>query len=243
MNILDYSRSFVTFQVPGNNARIAVEASCILTQPDGSAERYLMFASCKSEDTYAERDLFRIPETSPNYDFSGMYSDTRYRLERIFADNDMARPETGLTADRFLGVDRHLVDATVEASLDTNEAIVRATLDYKLIVARTTIADPNNPGFTQTIEFPVKTMNANADHMLYQTDTGPVPLYDFSDPNPEIMARFRWAYIAINNPNHAWFVIQGPTPLVKDGVTVATTAHYSSVADYPASNSLYALRS
>jgi hypothetical protein len=243
MNILDYTRSFITFEVSGNRARIALEATCCLEGPEGQSERFLLFASCKSEDTYAERDLFRRPETEPNYDFSGLYSDTRYRLERIHADCERERPETGLIADRFVSLDRHLVEADIEAELDTPEAVVRATLDYKLLVARTVISHPDNPAFTQTLEFPVKTMNVNPETLEYQTDTGPVPLYDFSDPNPEIMARFRWAYVAFNHPGHTWFVYQAPTDLVRGGVTVAQTSHYSRVTDYPAVNTLYALRS
>ncbi len=55
MQVLDYSRSFITFlsKEAANNARIQVEARCELTV-DGVAEEYWLVASCKSEDTFGK---------------------------------------------------------------------------------------------------------------------------------------------------------------------------------------------
>lgn len=236
MQPCDYSRSFVTFSVPGNNARIQVEARCLLTQPDASSEQFLMFASCKSEDTYVESDLFK----SPNYDFSGVYGDTRFCITRVHASSDVEQLEAGLTAARFTGLRKHVAEVAATPLLNKDE-IVRATLDHKVIIARNEIEDAATRT-TQLLEYPVKTMNVNPDTGEFQTDTGPVALYDFADSNDEIMARVRWAYVAFNDFTQAWFVIQTPTPIVREGVEVARTTHYSQMAHFPQSrNTLFAL--
>ncbi len=78
VEVLDYGRSFVTFVSSGargsthlrNNARLQVESVTTLTHVNtGRATRYLFFASCKSEDTFARRDLFY----RNNYDFNGIF--------------------------------------------------------------------------------------------------------------------------------------------------------------------------
>lgn len=236
MQPCDYSRSFVTFSVPGNKARIQVEARCLLTQADGSSEEFLMFASCKSEDTYAERDLFK----TPNYDFSGIYGDTRFCISRIHASSDVEQLEAGLTAERFTGLRKHVAEAPATALL-TKRDVIEATLDHRVIIARNEITDAAS-GVTQLIEYPVKTMNVNPETGEFQTDTGPVPLYDFGEGAAEIMARFRWAYVAFNDFSKAWFVLQTPTAVRRDGAEVGRTTHYSQTAHFAQSrNTLFAL--
>jgi hypothetical protein len=167
MNVCDYARSFITFVVPGNSARIGVEARCLLQSPDGGTEEFLMFASCKSEDTYAERDLFRIPETNPSYDFSGMFSPDRFRIERVFVSSEREALDTGLIADRFTEVRRHVVEAPATALL-TKEAVIEATLAGRIVIARNEITDEAS-GVTAVLEYPVKTMNVNAERGMFQT--------------------------------------------------------------------------
>ena len=83
MRVLDFCRSFVTFVThppTSNNARIQVEARCVIrSTPDASPVEDLLVASCKSENTYAETDLFK----QPNYDFCAIFSDTHYRIHRV----------------------------------------------------------------------------------------------------------------------------------------------------------------
>ena len=237
MQTCDYSRSFITFSVPGNNARIQVESRCLLTQPDGSGEQFLMFASCKSEDTYADHDLFRNPETSPNYDFSGMYGDERYSLSRLHAAAEAPQLETGLTAERFAGLTRHVHEVPA-TPLQSKQAIIDATLAHQVVLARNEITDPVT-GVTQLLEYPVKTMNVHPATVQFQVDTGPVPLYDFSDTSEDVMARFRWAYVACNDFAQAWFVSLAPTPIVRDGVEVARAWHYQQMTNFPQSRNTY----
>ncbi|MBU0608814.1 MAG: hypothetical protein KKI08_13080 [Armatimonadetes bacterium] len=239
MNVCDYSRSFVTFVVPGNNARIGVEGRCVLTMPDGNSEEFLMFASCKSEDTYAERDLFRNPETNPSYDFSGLFSPDRFRIERIFVSSEPEVLDTGLIADRFSEVRRHVV-AVPATPLPTKQDVIAATLAGQVVIARNEITDEAS-GATALLEYPVKTMNVNPERGMFQTDTGPLPYCDFSDPSPDIMHRFRWAYCAFNEFTGAYFNCQAPWPIVVDGQEVARRSHYQEIIHCPQSvNTLFA---
>lgn len=237
MQTCDYSRSSITFSVPGNNARIQIEARCLLTQPDGRSEQFLMFASCKSEDTYAETALFRNAETSPNYDFSGMYGDEAYSLSRLPVGADTPQLEVGLTTERFTGLTRH-VHEVPSTPLLSKQAIIEATLAHKIVLARNEITDPAT-GVTQLLEYPVKTMNVHPETGQFQTDTGPVALYDFADTSENVMARFRWAFVAANDFAKAWFVILAPTPVGPEG---PHTWHYQALADFPQSrNTFFAL--
>jgi len=82
-------------------------------------------------------------------------------------------------------------------------------------------------------------MNVHPETGQFQTDTGPVPLYDFSDPSQEIMARFRWAYVAANDFAKAWFVMLAPTPIVRDGIEVARSWHFQQIVDFPQSRNTF----
>ncbi len=63
---LDYGRSFLIGRAPANEVRFWVESRTRLIDAErGTSEDYLQVGSCKSENTFAERDLFH----ADNYDF------------------------------------------------------------------------------------------------------------------------------------------------------------------------------
>lgn len=238
MEICDFSRSFITFILTdrSNYARIQVESRSVLTWPDGTSEQFLLVASCKSENTYAQKDLFK----HPNYDFCGIFSDTHYRLIRVHLTSDQEGMNAGLIADRFLDVPQHLVCAKRIRPLPDKAAIVQATLDNLAIIGRTEIEHPA-AGVHTMIEYPVKTMNVHPDALMFQVDTGPVLSYDFDCPNGDMIQHLRLAYVAYNQFTSADFVIQVPTPIIREGKEVAQTTHYSAIETYPdAKNSLFA---
>jgi len=85
-------------------------------------------------------------------------------------------------------------------------------------------------------------MNVNPETVAFQTDTGPLPLYDTGSEAPEVMGRFLWAFCAFRDFTGADFVCQAPVPIEDDGRTVAATTQYSAVRHFPeARNSLFAL--
>ncbi|NPV48694.1 MAG: hypothetical protein HPY69_17275 [Armatimonadetes bacterium] len=238
MVVIDYARSFVTFVLPENQARLQLEGSCQLTAPGTAPERYLMFASCRGEWTYGEPGRLFL---QPNYDFSGLFSDTRYRLHRVRYTTEGEALDAGLIAERFSGMRPYHL-RTVEATpLADAQAVIEATLANRVIIARTEIADTAS-GVTQVIEYPVKTMNVKPETMAFQVDTGPLPLYDASSDCPEVMGSFLWAFCAFNDFTGADFVCQAPVPIEVGGQVVAATTQYSEVRCFAeARNALFAL--
>lgn len=231
MTVHDYGKSFVTFVTEGrrNNARLQVESVCSLTDETGNTTDYVFYASCKSEHTFARRDLF----IEDNYDFCGIFSDEEYVIYRTHSIHTDRFREEGLWRDRFEAIRFDLVDVEAEKLEGTNE-IVQASLRNVPLVGRVEIGDGD---LNATIEFPIKTMNANDIEPIYQVDTGPLPFPDFSaDVNLHI-ERLSPGYVAYNAPDFADFVVQ--QPLRVNGTTVT---HYSNPISLPAETSVLAVK-
>ena len=224
MKVCDYARSFVTFVTPGraNNARLQVESVCTLTdERTGKSGEYFFFASCKSEDTFAVRNLFR----EDNYDFCGIFSDEEYAIFRTHATHTDGFREQGLWRDRFEDVCRHIV--RVEGSvLKEPSRIVEASLQNVPLVGCVEIESADR-GLRAVLEFPIKTMNANDMDSIYQVDTGPVAFPDFGVEVERHIERLSPAYVAYNAPDFADFVVQQALPVVVEGKEVVQVTHYS----------------
>ncbi|NSW58696.1 MAG: hypothetical protein HPY44_22010 [Armatimonadetes bacterium] len=232
MEATDFGRSFVTFVTHGreNNARIQVE--CVVSLTDllaGEQEVFYLAASCKSEDTFAEANLFR----SPNYDFCGVFNAAQYSIIRTHARSEDDQPEVGLVAGRFERVHMQITRLPAQALAEPAE-VVQATLAGRAITATTVIADPAGR-FRCELEYPVKTMNVNDLRNVFQVDTGPVAFPDFAMDAEFNVARFGLAYVAFNAPHFADFVILRPTEI---GPAVFTP-HFSQVVSMPAENRLF----
>lgn len=238
MKVCDCARSFVTFVTPGrtNNARLQVESVCTLTDGNtGVTREYLFFASCKSERTYAEKNLF----IEDNYDFCGMFSDEEYALFRTHSAHTEAFREQGLWQGRFEKVHQHVV--RVEGrELEGNAEIVQATLRNIPLVGQVEIASADRK-LRATLEFPIKTMNANDIQNLYQVDTGPVAFPDFKMEVERHIERLSPAYVAYNAPDFADFVVQQALPIVVKGREVARVTHYSGLVSLPAKTRVIAV--
>lgn len=230
---IDYGRSYVTFVTPGrgNNARLQVESVCTIKDAAaGTRTDYFFFASCKSEHTFAERGLFH----EENYDFCGIFSDTEYAIFRTHATHTDGWREEGLWADRFEEVRFGLVKATTEP-LDAADKIVQASLSGIPLIGEVTLTGGT---LSATLQFPIKTMNANDIETIYQVDTGPLPLPDLDAAVERHVQRFSPAYVAYNAPDFADFVVQ--QPVVAAG-SVAVT-HYANPISLPARTRVLAVR-
>lgn len=231
MTAIDFGRSFVTFVTRGreNNARIQIEARCEFVDARWDApDEFFLVASCKSENTFAEGGLFRVP----NYDFCGIFNEREYSIIRTHASAADDEPDVGRVAGCFDRVYAQVSRVPAEP-LPTPGDVVAATLQGRAIVARTEIADESGR-FRCVLEYPVKTMNANDVRKVYQVDTGPVPLPDWDADVDLAVGRFRLAYVAFNAPYFAEFVILTPTEIAP-GVL---TPHYSEVVTLDARNEL-----
>ncbi len=226
MQVCDFGRSFATFTIGqrANNARIQAEAICDLTEA-GETTRYVLVASCKSEDTYADDNLFR----QPNYDFCAIFSDTQYDIVRVHLPITGEWRDSGPIEHRFDGVSIDLRMAEATECVDA-DAIVKATLENLPLVGITELSDEAS-GLSARLEYPIKTMNVNDINWTWQVDTGPMIVPDFARETALAVQQLDLAFVACNRPDRAEFVILTPTEVGDEKV-----GHYSKVRKCAASN-------
>ena len=244
MQVLDFPRSFVTWRIdidelaprtlshrppyPMNNSRIPLESRCAITDREtGVTQTFVLGASCKTEQVGAERDLFLLP----NADFLPIISDDSFMHLKTWARVGTAvhrfPPGAGEQPDRlrvplagtFVSMRLDLVEREA-VELPDARAIVEATFAGDPLVVHTVI---QHGRYAATVEFPVKTMNANEREWNYQTDTGPVLFPDLDAAPEDLMERFDVAFAAHNAPDWIEFIVRRPT-VIAEGVAVY---HYS----------------
>ena len=248
---MDFSRSFVTFVTRGrgNNARIQVEARCVLKDTEkGTTEEYFLLASCKSEDTYGQGDLF----TRPNYDFSAIFSRKDYRLIRQHASASNNNPSAGAIRDFFDNVVFHIQPAGQPHVLRQSGDIVQATLENRILVGRTELMLKD--GKVQAIlDYPIKTINMNDQKALFQVDTGPLLYPNLDSPHTRTIEAFEHAFLAYKTFDRAEFISLQPTFILDTITNVAdrerllslksalSVNHYSASRKLAAKNTLMAI--
>ena len=255
MQTVDFARSSLTFRIdyltrvaetgshkpPSslNNARILLECVCEIADSEtGAAQTFVMGASCKTERVGVEQDIW----IQPNADFVPILSQDRYLIVKTYEVANMGvpffPPSRGMQPERQVG---NVADAYENVRLDvrrvegkileTPAQIVEATLDPSgpPLVARTVIKAGR---YTALLEYPVKTMNASERDLIYQTDTGPVIMPDFSREPDDLIAGLEMAFVAFNCPDWAEFVVRVPTS-VGEGIEVY---HYSKFVRFDTRN-------
>ena len=234
LNVLDYGRSFVCGTAEFNNVRFWVESRTVLVDGDARHE-FLQCGSCKSENTFAEKDLFAVD----NYDFLPILGDDGHWL--IFRRKNRITPEYRSVKKEVWGpAALKLRAARKPRVLGTFEEIRDATAAGLPLVSRTEIADETS-GLKAILEAPVKTINIEPGKRLYQIDTGPLGLPDLSrrfDPPVDCL---KLAFVAFNAPHFADFVVEQPTAVVVDEQERCQVFHYSNPISLPAKNALIAL--
>ena len=242
MRTVDFSRSFLTFRLdvreqtpvtvshkpptPVNNVRIQLECVCdIEDRGTGRTRRYVLGASCKTERVGVPQDIW----TEPNADFRPAVSDEEFLLLKSWQKNDMGvmlyPPSRGVQPERQVGLCREAwtsfgihVRETAARALDCVDEIVASTFAHRPMVAR---LEYEEGGFHVRIDHPVKTINVSEVDGIFQTDTGPILLPDFSrasEAEPFIDV-FDLAYAAFNASDWAECIVRVPTP-VAEGVSV-----------------------
>jgi hypothetical protein len=238
---LDYGLSFICNPSPHNAVRFWVESrTTLIDEATGERAAFYQCASCKSENTFAEKGLFQ----EDNYDFLPIFGgkdaedllifrrparrSERYR-QVVKSEEVWGRPILKLRRGR-----------NVQA-LATWEAIRDATAAGVPIVGQTEIENADT-GLRAIIECPVKTMNVSLDRKMYQVDTGPIAFADLSRRFDPWIACLRLAFIAFNAPHFADFVIEQPTPVIEGEREVCEIYHYSNPISLAAKNRLLAVK-
>jgi hypothetical protein len=234
---LDYGLSFICGTAEFNAVRFWVESrTTIVDERAGTSTVCYQCASCKSENTFAPKDLF----PADNYDFLPILGDGHWLIFRrhayLNADYRQIRTVEGSwgTPVPKLRYPKEVIE------LATWEQIRDATAAGVPIVSQTTLRN-DELGLRATIECPVKTMNVSIKDRLYQVDTGPIAMPDLAKRYETPLDALRLAFVAFNAADFADFVVEQPTPIVEAGEEKCQIYHYSSPISLPAKNVLLAL--
>ncbi len=238
-SFIDYGSSFYCNTAEFNSVRMWIESrTVIINEKSGKEHIYYQGASCKSENTFGEKDLFY----KDNYDFLPIFGDGKVLVFRRHATKRGDRYRTISAMEDMWGADPVIYTPAPEfvEELDTWEKIRDATAAGIPVVSRTEFSNPDT-GLKAVVECPVKTMNISHPEKMYQVDTGPVAFPDISknyDPQIDCLSL---AFLAFNKDHFTDFVIEAPVPVLEDGREVAVLYHYSKILSIEASNKLYAL--
>ena len=228
---LDYGRSFLQGKWADNRVRFWIESRTRILDPERPAPiDYYQCASCKSENTFAPKDLFH----KDNYDFLPIFGPEDGVIFRRKAWLNADYRQVRKSAEMWEGQTYKLVRPRKVRLLRSNREIREATHAGIPIVAQTEITDPRT-GLRAIIEYPVKTMNIHDTRDLFQVDSGPVAFPDLAKRHPRPAESLSLAFVAFNAPASADFVIESPTPIPGD----ARVHHYSRLESLPAANRLY----
>ena len=230
---LDYGLSFICNRAAFNSVRFWVESrTTVIDAKFGTSHVFYQCGSCKSEHTFAEKDLL----IEDNYDFLPILGAGDWLIfRRPCRISDRYREVT--TGDLWgepimkLRYGRHVTQ------LETWEQIRDTTAAAIPIVSQTEIHDEQT-GLRAIIECPVKTMNIQLDDRIYQVDTGPIAFPDLTRRFERPIECLSLAFVVFNAPHFADFVIEQPTPVVENEKELCQVYHYSQPFSRPAENRL-----
>lgn len=232
---LDYGRSFLIGNGPGNEVRFWVESRTRIIDEETSEHKdYIQAGSCKSENTFAEKNLFH----QDNYDFLPIFGPDGGIIFRRKAHLTAEYKSCLPVKEMWNGQKYHLIEGQKTEELTSNQTIREATYRFDPIVSQTEIWNQETK-LRAIIECPVKTLNTNQESNFYQIDTGPIALPDLSKRYPRYVDSIQLAFVAFNVPDFADFVIESSTPVGEDKTT--QVLHYSKLLTLPSENRLYAI--
>jgi len=234
---LDYARSFMIGRSPLNEVRLWVESRTrIIDERDGVTEDYIQCASCKSEHTFAEKDLFQ----EDNWDFLPIFGPEYTLIYRRKAWLNPNYRSCLKTVDLWDGPAERFVESSALQELTTPREILQATYDNRPIVAQTEIWN-SDTGLRAIIEYPVKSLNTIRKGDIYQIDTGPLAFPDLAQRSEKLVDLISLAFVAFNALHFADFVIEVPTAIeTAPGTDGTQVYHYSRIISLDAENRLYA---
>ncbi|MBM3465444.1 MAG: hypothetical protein FJX76_25405 [Armatimonadetes bacterium] len=222
--MLDFTRSFVTWTTPPKQphphykydggfvgtlgdvyrVRMQLDATCeIVEERTGRRDEMFLFYPCRSEYTIATSNFFQIP--------SGEWRAVFSRTNRV----PIARRPSGEQAEtRRAPWREHFVDLAWDVRshpnavpLTTGRDVVAATLANALLNARITYRDAAR-GVAVTVEFPIRLMNVDLEHGLFQPCCGPVIVPDLNTWDGAGVDRVFLAEVAFSQFDYAEFILR-----------------------------------
>ncbi len=234
---LDYGRSFICHEAPENSVRFWIESRTrVLDEKTGSSTDYYQCGSCKSEDTFAEKNLL----VEDNYDFLPIFGDGQVLIFRRHAFVDQRYRTITSSEDILWGPPRLVLkQADRLKELVGYDQVHQATAAATPIVTQTELWNAEQ-GLRAIIECPTKTLNISQTKRVYQVDTGPVAYPDLSRRHDPEIGTLSLAFVVFNAPDFADFVVEQPAPLKEDPEN-CQVFHYSQPFSRTAKNRLFTL--
>jgi len=234
---LDYGLSFICNAASFNTVRFWVESkTTFIDEQSGKTTAFYQCGSCKSENTFAESDLFK----EDNYDFMPILGDGEWLIYRrtpgVSENYRQVTPTENVWGDPIM----KLREGKKVTALETWEQIRDSTAEAVPLVSQTELKN-EDLGLRAIIECPIKTMNVSLDDKLYQVDTGPIVYPDLTKRYENPIDSLSLAFVAFNAPNFADFVVEQPTPVMKEEPEACQTYHYSKPFSLPATNRVLAV--
>lgn len=249
MGVCDFSNSYMTWVVepnlhdqrkPGhmqyrNSARIQLDARCeIVDEKVGASEVFFLITPCRSEWMYRSDTLFQYP----NGEYCAIWSESEFiNVGHGLTDNG-GKQTAALIKDRFKDFRLTIRTLPRSRSLVNSEQIIQATRDNYLLIGRTDIR-ARTRNMRARIEYPIKTINTNDEHKLFQVDTGPLPFPDFTCSSIRPIEWFSVAYVCYNTFHLAEFILRKPTPVMDDDRELCKIVTYSDIRRMPARNNIF----
>ena len=232
---LDYRRSFICGTAEFNSVRFWIESrTTIIDSITGESAVFFQCASCKSENTFGEKDLF----LADNYDFLPILGDAHWLIFRRYARMNPERYRNTYELPDPWGEPRILTHEGRNVQvLNTWDEIRDATAQGVPLVSQTELVNPDT-SLKAVIECPVKTMNISLAKRMYQVDTGPVAFPDLKQKSVPLIDCLSLAFVAFNQDDFADFVVEQPTPVIENDEKVCRIYHYSNPVSLPANNRL-----
>lgn len=233
---IDYGRSFLQGRWVENRVRFWVESRTRVIDPQRTAPiDYYQCGSCKSENTFAPKELFH----ADNYDFLPIFGPEDGVIFRRKAWLNGNYRQVRKTGELWGGQDYKIVRPRKVRLLKTTREMRAATDAGTPLVAQTEVMDAGT-GLRAIYEFPVKTMNIHDGRDLYQVDTGPVAFVDLSRRYAQTGEALRLAFVAFNGPGSADFILEAPTGITEGGKEITRVHHYSERRSVAAVNRVFA---
>jgi hypothetical protein len=237
MKPLDYGLSFICHSAAFNSVRFWVESRTrLIDDQNGTHQDFYQCASCKSENTFGEKDLFY----KDNYDFMPIFGGDYVAVFRRPVGLSDKYKEVKSVNDMWGLPELRLKEGDQIRELTTWEEMRDATAAAVPLVTQTEITNPET-GLRAIIECPTKTMNISIDKKMYQVDTGPIAFPDLSEEHDPAVGGVSLAFVVFNAPHFADFVIEQPTPVMEDGIEKCQVYHYSNPFSLPAKNRVFAV--
>jgi len=229
---LDYGRSFICNTSTTNAVRFWIESRTILYD-DRAGTKFVIYqcGSCKSENTFVKENLL----AEDNYDFMPIYGGEDLLILRRHVDARETYRQLRKATDVWGEPNVRLQFGKTVSELKTFEQIRDVTATDTPLVAQTEITNQES-GLRCLMEYPIKTMNISLDNHLWQVDTGPIAFPDLTQRFDPPVDSVRLAFAAFNAPHFCDFVIEQPTPVMRDGQEVCQILHYSNPVSFAAKN-------